>query len=121
MKNESVAIFDIRSYTLTFMIGGRGVNGTFVYRGSESENYDGYGTEGFFDVSSFTAAGTYKSVVTMTSDNYRLADGVCYVKLQGACAGCMFADMTIQNTVEEMLVSEIPEVIKVVNIQEALD
>ena len=58
MKNESVAIFDIRSYTLTFMIGGRGVNGTFVYRGRESENYDGYGTEGFFDVSSFTSAAT---------------------------------------------------------------
>ncbi|MDD6995989.1 MAG: cell division protein FtsA [Candidatus Borkfalkiaceae bacterium] len=58
MKNESVAIFDIRSYTLTFLIGGRGVNGTFVYRGSESENYDGYGTEGFFDVSSFTSAAT---------------------------------------------------------------
>lgn len=58
MKNESVAIFDIRSYTLTFMIGGRGVNGTFVYRGSESETYDGYGAEGFFDVSSFISAAT---------------------------------------------------------------
>lgn len=51
----------------------------------------------------------------------KFEDGICYVKLKGACAGCMFADMTIQNTVEEMLVSEIPEVIKVVNIQEALD
>lgn len=46
-------------------------------------------------------------------------DGICYVRLQGACAGCMFADMTISNTVEEILVSEIPEVIKVVNAQEA--
>lgn len=51
----------------------------------------------------------------------KFEDGICYVKLKGACAGCMFTDMTIQNTVEEMLVSEIPEVIKVVNIQEALD
>ena len=51
----------------------------------------------------------------------KFEDGICYVKLKGACAGCMFADTTIQNTVEEMLVSEIPEVIKVVNIQEALD
>lgn len=40
-----------------------------------------------FDVSSFTAAGTYKSVVTMTSDNYRLADGVCYVKVKGVKIG----------------------------------
>lgn len=46
-------------------------------------------------------------------------DGICYVKLKGACAGCMFADMTLQNTVEEMIVSEIPEVIKVVNTDEA--
>lgn len=46
-------------------------------------------------------------------------DGICYVKLKGACAGCMFADMTLQNTVEEMIVSEIPEVIKVVNEDEA--
>ena len=48
----------------------------------------------------------------------KFEDGICYVKLQGACAGCMFADMTIQNTVEEMLVTEVPDVIKVVNIEE---
>ncbi len=49
----------------------------------------------------------------------KFKDGICYVKLKGACAGCAFADMTIQNTVEEMLVSEIPEVIKVLNVEEA--
>ena len=48
----------------------------------------------------------------------KFEDGICYVKLQGACAGCMFADMTIQNTVEEMLVTEVPDVIKVVNVEE---
>lgn len=46
----------------------------------------------------------------------KFKDGICFVKLTGACAGCMFADMTIQNTVEEMIVSEVPEVIKVENI-----
>lgn len=46
-------------------------------------------------------------------------NGICYVKLSGACAGCMFADMTLQNTVEEMIISEVPEVIKVMNINEA--
>ena len=56
MKNESVAILDIRSYSLTFLIGGRGVTGTFVFRGGESAEYDGYGTDGFYDVSSFTSA-----------------------------------------------------------------
>lgn len=49
----------------------------------------------------------------------KFENGICYVRLKGACAGCMFADMTLQNTVEEMLVSEIPEVIKVINYEEA--
>lgn len=49
----------------------------------------------------------------------KFENGICYVKLSGACAGCMFADMTLQNTVEEMLISEVPEVIKVMNIDEA--
>lgn len=49
----------------------------------------------------------------------KFEDGICYVTLKGACAGCMFADMTISNTVEEILVSEVPEVIKVVNMEEA--
>lgn len=48
----------------------------------------------------------------------RFEDGICFVRLKGACAGCMFADMTIQNTVEEMIVSEVPEVIKVENIND---
>lgn len=48
--------------------------------------------------------------------------GIVYVSLKGACAGCDFAQITLQDTVEEMLVSEIPEVIKVVNVEEeALD
>ena len=48
----------------------------------------------------------------------RFEDGICFVRLKGACAGCMFADMTIQNTVEEMIVSEVPEVIKGENISD---
>ena len=49
----------------------------------------------------------------------KFENGICYVKLKGACAGCMFADMTINNTIEQILTSEIPEVIKVVNCEEA--
>ena len=49
----------------------------------------------------------------------KFENGICYVKLSGACAGCMFADMTLQNTVEEMIISEVPGVIKVMNINEA--
>ena len=42
-------------------------------------------------------------------------DGIVFVKLTGACAGCGYADITLSETVEEMLVSEIPEVIEVRN------
>lgn len=56
MKNESVAVLDIRSYEVTFLIGAKGVNGTFVFRGSKSEKYEGYTTEGFLDVESFCQA-----------------------------------------------------------------
>lgn len=55
-----------------------------IYKGNELS--DDYYTL-TFDVNSFTAAGTYKSVVAMTSDNYRLADGVCYVKVKGVKIG----------------------------------
>ena len=48
----------------------------------------------------------------------KFEDGICYVKLKGACQGCSFADITMQNTVEEMLTSEVPEVIEVKNISE---
>ena len=43
----------------------------------------------------------------------KFEDGICYVKLKGTCAGCMFADLTIKNTIDEILISEIPEVISV--------
>lgn len=49
----------------------------------------------------------------------KFEDGIAYVRLVGACAGCTFADMTISNTVEEILVNEIPEVIGVINEEEA--
>ena len=56
MKNESVAVLDIRSYEITFLIGAKGVNGTFVFRGSRSEKYEGYSSEGFLDEASFRSA-----------------------------------------------------------------
>ena len=47
MRNESVAILDIRSYEVTFMLGSKGVNDTFVFYGSHTEKYEGFSTEGF--------------------------------------------------------------------------
>jgi len=37
-------------------------------------------------------------------------DGVVTVRLQGACAGCPMATMTIKDGIEQMLKKEIPEV-----------
>ena len=53
MKNESVAILDIRSNDISFLLGAKGVNGTFVINGIHSEEYDGYCVKGFFDETDF--------------------------------------------------------------------
>ena len=45
----------------------------------------------------------------------RFENGIVYVTLVGACSNCPMAVMTLQDGVESALVSEIPEVIKVVN------
>lgn len=56
MKNECVAILDIRSNEISFLLGSKGVNGTFVFNGMHSEKYEGYRSDGFFDINSFRRA-----------------------------------------------------------------
>ena len=46
----------------------------------------------------------------------RFEDGVVYVRMLGACAGCMSLDQTLNEGVREILVENIPGVIEVVNI-----
>lgn len=43
-------------------------------------------------------------------------DGVVYIKMLGACKKCPFANETITNQIEKLLVKEIKEVKKVKNI-----
>lgn len=43
-------------------------------------------------------------------------NGIVYIKLIGACANCAYGDSEIKETVESILVSEIPEVLEVKNI-----
>ena len=43
-------------------------------------------------------------------------DGVVTVRLQGACAGCAMAQMTIKSGIEKLLKQAIPEVKSVENI-----
>jgi Fe-S cluster biogenesis protein NfuA len=45
----------------------------------------------------------------------RFENGVVYVSLVGACSNCPMATQTLQDGIEEALVNEIPEVIKVIN------
>ena len=44
----------------------------------------------------------------------RFENGVVYVKLVGACSNCPMATMTLQEGIENALLNEVPEVIKVV-------
>ena len=46
----------------------------------------------------------------------RFEDGVVYVRMLGACAGCGSLDQTLNDGVREILVENIPGVIEVVNI-----
>ncbi len=45
----------------------------------------------------------------------RYENGIVYVSLKGACANCSMASMTLEDGVEEALINEVPEVIKVIN------
>ena len=56
MRNECVAILDIRSNEISFLLGSKVVNGTFVFSGMQSEKYEGYCLDGFFDEDSFRRA-----------------------------------------------------------------
>lgn len=67
-RNESVAVLDIRSCEVTFLIGSKGVNGTFVFRGSKTERYAGYSAGGFIDIDSFKEAAC--SCVNSVLQNY---------------------------------------------------
>lgn len=45
----------------------------------------------------------------------RYENGVVYVKLTGACSSCPLVDNTLESGIEEAIINEVPEVIKVVN------
>lgn len=68
MRNESVAILDVRSNEVVFMLGSRGVNNTFVSNGNCTEKYEGFSTSGFYDESSFRRA--VFAAITSVRQNY---------------------------------------------------
>lgn len=50
MANKSVAILDVRSMTVTALIGTAGVNNTFVFKGSQTLAYEGYEDARFYSL-----------------------------------------------------------------------
>ena len=47
-----------------------------------------------------------------------IEDGVVKVRLQGACAGCPMSQLTLQMGIEKKMKEEIPEVTKVVAVDD---
>jgi len=43
-------------------------------------------------------------------------DNIVYIKMKGACEDCTFLDVTLKEGIEEMLITEIPEIKEVINI-----
>ncbi|MBQ7104379.1 MAG: NifU family protein [Bacilli bacterium] len=47
----------------------------------------------------------------------KFEDGIVYVKLLGACAGCSMIDITLKDGIEAMLMDEVPEVLGVTRVE----
>lgn len=47
-------------------------------------------------------------------------DGIVYVRMLGACAGCTMIDETLKDGVEQILMEEVPGVLEVQNISSSL-
>lgn len=41
----------------------------------------------------------------------KFEDGIVYVRMQGACAGCSSINVTLYDGIESILLAEVPEVI----------
>lgn len=48
----------------------------------------------------------------------KFEDGIVYVKMLGACVGCMALDYTLKDGIEALLIENVPEVIEVRNVVE---
>ncbi len=56
MGRNSVAVLDIRSSEITLIVGERGVNHTFVFSASHTEEYGGYENGSFYDTAELSEA-----------------------------------------------------------------
>lgn len=56
MAAKSVAVLDVRSSEVAVFVGERGVNHTFVFKASKTEQYGGYQNGEFFNINEFSEA-----------------------------------------------------------------
>ena len=45
-------------------------------------------------------------------------NNIVYVQMIGACAGCSLIDVTLNDGIKEMITTEIPEVVDVINVNQ---
>ena len=93
MKNESVAILDIRSNEISFLLGAKGVNGMFVISGIHVERYEGFCLDGFFDEEVFRRA--VVRAVSAVQQNYKGTIDKIYVGVPSAFVSVVTKGQTI--------------------------
>lgn len=49
-------------------------------------------------------------------DFVKYENGICYVRLSGACSECDLVDYTLKDGIEIAITSEVPEVVEVQNV-----
>ena len=92
--------------------------------GSASTSAQVDGDEEFFDAGDETIVATIKELLetrvrpAVAQDGGDITfrgfkDGVVYLNMKGACAGCAMAQMTLKNGIEKFLKKEIPEIVAV--------
>ena len=104
MKNESVAILDIRSSEVSFLLGAKGVNGTFVFSGMHSEKYEGYFLDGFFDDASFRRA--VVCAITSVRQNYEGTIDEIYVGVPSPFVAVMTKGHTVSFPSKRKIVAQ---------------
>ena len=50
----------------------------------------------------------------------KFEDGIVYVRMLGACAGCSSIDATLNDGIEQILLEEVPGVIGVENVEDII-
>ena len=104
MKNESVAILDIRSNEVSFLLGAKGVNGMFVISGNHVEKYEGFCLDGFFDEEAFQRA--VVRAISAVQQNYNGTIDEIYIGVPSAFVSVITKGQTVAFDSKQKLSSQ---------------